>query len=544
MLLISLAITTAILAAVGTLFAWLTYQQVSRNKASPEALTKIDAIQIWRAETDTLKSAGDEQARNLRKEIGDNLAKYQESTVSVVDKLSNSITEKTRDFGERLDRGVTQIDVRVEGMSNKLNADLAQLGVEANSNRDALRQLIESKLEDSISKQTFAAGQLRDELSKSFRTLGTDVEKTLEASNQQQKEKLEGTNKALTSLTEQHTKAQESLRQTVESRLDAIRSENAAKLDEMRVTVDEKLQTTLDNRLTESFSKIVDQLSKVYEQLGEMKSLASNVGNLNNALSNVKIRGTFGEIQLALLIDEFLTTDQYVKNAQVKDHSAERVEYAIKFKVGADGEELLLPVDAKFPREDYEHLLEAIEAGDPPLISRFRKQLENRIKGNAKDIKDKYINPPRTTDFAILFVPTESLYAEILRQPGLFEYLQRECHVTLAGPTTFSAILNAFRMNFHSLALAQKTSEVWRVLSAVRTEFGKYNKVVSALDRQLRTASNSVENLGKRTKAMDRKLRAVELLPNDGSAEKLLGLEEADIADDDDASAEEILAVT
>ena len=335
------------------------------------------------------------------------------------------------------------------------------------------------------------------------------------------------------------------LGQAVEQRLTVLQEGNEKKLEQMRATVDEKLHDTLENRLGERFREVAERLEQVHKGLGEMQSLARDVGSLNRVLTNVKTRGIYGEVQLGALLEQVFVPDQYESNVETVPGSGARVEFALKLPGKRDdGQPLWLPIDAKFPREDYEHLLEAIEAGDPPLISRFRKQLENRIKGNAKDIKDKYINPPRTTDFAILFVPTESLYAEILRQPGLFEYLQRECHVTLAGPTTFSAILNAFRMNFHSLALAQKTSEVWRVLSAVRTEFGKYNKVVSALDRQLRTASNSVENLGKRTKAMDRKLRAVELLPNDGSAEKLLGLEEADIADDDDASAEEILAVT
>jgi DNA recombination protein RmuC len=239
-------------------------------------------------------------------------------------------------------------------------------------------------------------------------------------------------------------------------------------------------------------------------------------------------------VQLTMLIEEFLTPDQYVKNAQLKDHGADRVEYAIKFKGGA-GEDLLLPVDAKFPRADYERLIEASELGDPQTVQNFRRLLENRIKLCAKDIKDKYICPPRTTDFAILFLPTESLYAEALRLPGLFEHLQRECHVTLAGPTTFSAILNAFRMNFHSQALAKQTSEIWRVLRAVRTEFSRYNNVVGSLDRQLRAAANSVESLGRRTRAMDRKLQTVEVLPDDGSAQELLGLEDQNIELDDDA---------
>lgn len=522
-----------LLAFASALFALLAYLTVRRTR-NVDALTKIDAIQILRSETDNIKSSSDEHSRSLRKEINDTLVNFQESTVTAVGTLSVNINDRLRDFGTRLHDSANQIETRVEGIGIKLNNDLAQQGTEANANRDALRRLVEERLNDATAKQTVAARELREELSGSFHTLGSNVSTTLDQSAQLQKERLAETTKALEALTEKHEKTQDALRQSVETRLDAIRLESATKLDEMRITVDEKLQNTLDTRLGESFNKIVEQLNKVYEQIGEMKTLASSVGNLNNMLSNVKIRGMFGEVQLALLIEEFLTPDQYIKNAQVKDNSSERVEYAIRFRVGVDGEELLLPIDAKFPREDYEHLMEASETGDVLLIAKFRKQLEARIKASAKDIKAKYVSPPRTTEFAILFIPTESLYAELLRQPGLLEHLQRECSVILAGPTTFSAILHAFRMNFHSLALAKQSSEVWKVLSAVKTEFGSYNKVVSTLERQLRSASNSVENLGLRTKLMGKKLRTLEALPDDGSAQKLLGLEAEDLADDDD----------
>jgi DNA recombination protein RmuC len=249
------------------------------------------------------------------------------------------------------------------------------------------------------------------------------------------------------------------------------------------------------------------------------------------------VRGTFGEVQLALLIEDFLTPDQYLRNAQIKQHSAERVEYAIRVRSNAEDDEILLPVDAKFPREDYDHLIAAIHAGDTQLAAKFRKQLETRLKQFARDIKDKYIEPPRTTEFGILFLPTEGLYAEALREPALFDFLRRECCVVLAGPTTFSAILSAFQMNFRSMALARRSTEVWRVLSAVRTEFGRYNEAVNKLGNQLRTAAGSVERLGTRTRAMHRKLRDVEALPDDGTAQKVLGFTDgASALDDDDDS--------
>jgi DNA recombination protein RmuC len=223
---------------------------------------------------------------------------------------------------------------------------------------------------------------------------------------------------AISGLSEKLEKGQESLRAAVESRLDAIRRENATKLDEMRQTVDEKLQTTLETRLGESFNRVVEHLERVHKGIGEMQTLAANVGDLKNVLTNMKVRGTYGEVQLALLLEQFLSPDQYVKNASVGSGGRERVEYAIKLP--ADGEQVLLPIDSKFPREDYEHLQEAIAAGDAKLITQFRRELEAKIKACAKEISSKYINPPHTLEFAILFVPTESLYAEILRQPGLY----------------------------------------------------------------------------------------------------------------------------
>jgi DNA recombination protein RmuC len=225
-----------------------------------------------------------------------------------------------------------------------------------------------------------------------------------------------------------------------------------------------------------------------------------------------------------MLLQDFLSPTQYIKDAQVRENSGERVEYAIRLPL-ADGDDMLLPVDAKFPREDHEHMIAAHEAGDTALADHFRKQLENRIKAFAKDICRKYINPPRTTERAIMFLPTESLFAEVLRQPGLFEYVQRECNVMLAGPTTFAAILHAFQVNHRSMAIAKQSSEVWKVLSAVRTEFKKYNETVTKVARQLSTAAGSVAELDKRTRLMDRALKSVETLPDDGSAARLLGID-------------------
>jgi DNA recombination protein RmuC len=316
----------------------------------------------------------------------------------------------------------------------------------------------------------------------------------------------------------------DALKTAVEQRLDQMRQENSLKLEEMRATVDEKLQTTLDTRLGDSFNRVVEQLERVHKGIGEVQSLASNVGDLKRVLSNIKVRGTLGELQLGQLLEQFLSPEQFIRNARVNDETNEVVEFAIKLP-GRDGERfLLLPIDAKFPQEDYDRLVLASEAGDAEQVAFAIKNLEVRVRSFAKAIQDKYICPPNTTEFAILFLPTEGLYAEILRRPGLFEQLQRDHRVTLAGPTTLSAILNAFQMGFRSMALEKRSSEVWEILGAVRGEFGKYNQVVEKLSKQLGYAARSVDNLGTRTRAMTRKLRAVETLPAEKAA-IVLGIE-------------------
>jgi DNA recombination protein RmuC len=370
----------------------------------------------------------------------------------------------------------------------------------------------------------------------SFRQFGASVAETLGKLGEHQKERLDNVTTAVSTLSEKHERTQEALRQTVEGRLDAMRGENAAKLDEMRRTVDEKLQSTLETRLGESFNRVVEQLERVHKGIGEMQSLAAGVGDLKRVLSNVRVRGTFGEVQLGMLLEQFLPPEQYIRNAQIKEGSQERVEFAIRLP-GRDVEgEVLLRVDAKFPREDYQRPIAAADQGDADAVVQAGKDLENRIRLFAKTISEKYISTPRTTEFAILFLATESLYAEVLRRPGFFEQLQRDYHVTLTGPTTFTALLNALQMGFRSLAIERRSSEVWQILGAVRNEFTKYNEVVDKLSRQLSTAAKSVENLGVRTRAMNRKLREVEQLPDD-TAQILLGravneMEEADEQED------------
>jgi DNA recombination protein RmuC len=524
------SLATFAMALIAASFAIINFLSARRAPAGMP-LGRLEAMELLRFEGDAIRSAAEGNARALRQEIGQMLAANQREALNMEVQLSDSLLQRVDAFGARLEAANRITETRIDGIGEKLNADMAQMGQSAHVNREELRVLIENKLEASAVAHTEAARNLREELSASFQRMRQGVSDTLNETSNHQKERLEKTAVAIDALTQKQAQAGEQLRQTVEGRLDLLRNENAAELEKVRATVDEKLQTTLEKRLDESFGRVVEQLNKAYEVFGEMRTISASVGDLKNVLTNPKLRGTFGEVQLAMLLQDFLSPGQYVKDAQVREGSAERVEFAIRLPT-TDGDEMLLPVDAKFPREDHEHMIAAQEAGDVALTEHFRKQLENRIKSFAKDICRKYIVPPRTTDRAILFLPTESLFAEVLRQPGLFDYLLRECNVMLAGPTTFAAILHSFQVNYRSMAIAQQSGEVWKILSAVRTEFKKYNDTVGKVARQLKTAAGSVDELDKRTRMMDRALKTVETLPDDGSSARLLGLD-GPLADND-----------
>lgn len=311
------------------------------------------------------------------------------------------------------------------------------------------------------------------------------------------------------------------IRETVEGKLNNIREDNNKKLEEMRRTVDEKLQETVEKRFNESFKLISERLEEVHKGLGEMQNLASGVGDLKKVLTNVKIRGNLGEIQLGAILEQILSPEQYVQNATVKAGSQERVEYAIKLPgKNNDNQSLLLPIDSKFPTEDYQRLLDAYEnIGNlsPKDLETVTKQFESAVRKNAKDICEKYINPPTTTDFAIMFVPTEGLYAEILRRTGLFEILQRDLKITVVGPTNLVAFLSSLQMGFKTLAIEKRSSEVWEILGAVKTEFGHFGTVLEKTKKKLEEATNVIDKAGVRSRAIERKLRTVQELPQEQS---------------------------
>ena len=315
--------------------------------------------------------------------------------------------------------------------------------------------------------------------------------------------------------------------------LDAIRRTVDERLKEMQSIVDEKLQGTLTQRLGESFARVTEQLEQVHKGLGEMQTLANGVGDLKKVLSNVKSRGGWGEVQLEKLLEQMLSPEQYERNVVTKETSREAVEFAVKFP-GRGDTPLLLPLDAKFPVEDYQHLLEALDRGDAEAVDAAGRRLDTAVRNSAKTIREKYVNPPVTTDFAIMFLPTEGLYAEVLRRPGLAEQIQRECGVLIAGPTTLTAILSSLQMGFRTLAIEKRSSEVWRLLEAIKTEFTKFGGVIEKVNRHLETARGQMDQLGVRTRAVSRKLRDVEQLP-EPDAKLLLKLSPiAEIVDEEE----------
>ena len=302
------------------------------------------------------------------------------------------------------------------------------------------------------------------------------------------------------------------MRVTLEQQLQRLQADNAAKLEQMRATVDEKLQSTLETRLGQSFRLVSERLEQVQRGLGEMQQLATGVGDLKRVLTNVKTRGIFGEVQLGALLDQVLTLEQYASNVATVPGSSERVEFAVRLP-GSQDASILLPIDAKFPREDYERLLDAQDRADADAVNAAAAGLERQVRLEARRIRDKYLAPPHTTDFALLFLPTEGLYAEVLRRPGLFEALQRDCRVTVVGPTTLLALLNSLQMGFRTLAIEKRSSEVWQLLGTVKAEFGKFATVLEKATSQLDTVQNSIKQAGVRTRAIERQLKGVESLP-------------------------------
>ena len=390
---------------------------------------------------------------------------------------------------------------------------------------DSLSSAQEQRIENfgaRLNEHTARTDQRLDILSK---TLAEDAHNARLDATARQQQFADGLSQRLRELADRNTQTLGELRATLESQLKALQADNAQKLEQMRATVDEKLHATLKTRLTESFGNVAAMLAQVHQGLGDMNKLAADVGGLQRVLGNVKSRGVFGEVQLAGLLEQVFAPDQYAANVATIPGSNDRVEFAVRFPGSTGDAPVWLPIDAKFPREDYERLLDAQERADADAARASGDALERRVRQEAARIREKYVAVPHTTEFAILFLPTEGLYAEALRRPGLVDALQRDQRIAVAGPTTLLALMTSFQMGFRTLAIQERSSEVWRTLGAVKTEFGKFGAVLDGVQKKLQEASNKIEETGKRTRVLTRKLRDVEALPNPDSRQ-LLGIED------------------
>ncbi len=387
--------------------------------------------------------------------------------------------------------------------------------------QERLEGIVKSEIAGNRLETADSARQARQELSAALKFSSDSLQQRMAENVRTQKDQLDSFAKQLVAMTRLNEEKLEAMRKTMETRLRVMLEDNSRRLEQMRAIVDEKLQSTLEKRLGESFRQVSDRLEQVYKGLGEMRTLATGVGDLKKVLTNVKTRGTWGEIRLSHILEQILTPDQYEVNVATKKNSSDRVEFAIKLP-GPDTDKqkvVWMPIDSKFPQEDYQRLIDAQEAADKELAEKSIKSLETRIKAEARYIREKYIDPPDTTDFGIMFLPVEGLYAEVLRRPGLCDTLQREYRIVVTGPTTLAALLNSLQMGFRTLAIEQRSSEVWELLGAVKTEFRKFGDVLAKTKQKLREASNTIDQAEVRTRAIERRLRKVQQLPRENGAE-------------------------
>ncbi|MDM8000264.1 MAG: DNA recombination protein RmuC [Dehalococcoidia bacterium] len=458
---------------------------------------------------DDLRNAREESARaarDLREEVSAGQKASIEALVKTIGEMGSAQTAQLDQFARQLKALTDSNEARLDHVRATVDTQIRQFQDGNEKKLEEMRQTVEAKLQNATESMV----------------------KTVSELTKTQAEQLEQVRKQFKEMTDKNESRLEGVRTTLENQMRQLQESNEKKLEQMRQTVDEKLQSTLERRLGESFKLVSERLEAVQSGLGEMRSLAAGVGDLKRVLSNVKARGTWAEVQLGAILEQTLTPEQYARNVQVREYSRDVVEYAVRLP-GPDERPdscVWLPIDSKFPQEDYLRLLDASEAGDPEAVQRAVAALLRAVQTSAKDINEKYIDPPKTTDFAIMFLPTEGLYAEVLRQPGQVEELQRKYRVVVAGPTTLTAILSSLRMGFQTLALERRSHEVWMVLAAVKTEFGKFGEVLAKVKRQLSAAANTIDQTEVRTRAMARKLREVEQLPGAESS-ALLGLDES-----------------
>ena len=435
------------------------------------------------------------------------------------ERLQRTLREEQRAGREELQQGFDRFRVHVGEQLNTVSQQQAERIDGFGQRLGQLTERTDTGLQKLAERLAGDAHRSRDELALALTRFGEQQQARLAA------------------LTADNEKRLGDVRATLEAQLKALQQDNAQQLEKMRATVDEKLQSTLEARLGQSFALVSERLEAVQRGLGEMQNLATGVGDLKRVLTNVKKRGIFGEVQLGALLEDMLAAEQYAANVITVPGSNERVEFAIRMPGQDEGDHVYLPIDAKFPVEDYQRLLDAQEIADADAANAAGRALETRVREEAKRIHAKYVAPPHTTDFAVLYLPTEGLYAEVIRRPGLFEQLQREHRVTVAGPTTLSALLNSLQMGFRTLAIAKRSSEVWKILGAVKTEFGKFGDVLDKVKKKLDEAGRHIDATGVRTRAIERRLREVESLPGEAAVPLLGELAGPDLDDEEPGEA-------
>ncbi len=434
-------------------------------------------------------------------------AEFTRSSVTI---LANGMQHTERTIRDETARMREEADQRGINLRGEVREQIGAVGDRLNTGLLGTRGAVETRMDAFAALQTDAADKLRFEVGRSVASFGEGLKTDMAAFQGGTREALAGVEARIAALTEANEQRQNALRLSVEQRLESLRASNDAKLEQMRATVEEKLQGTLEKRLGESFALVSERLENVQRGLGEMQTLALGVGDLKKVLANVKDRGGWAEVQLGMMLENMLTRDQFDTNVLIDNASSERVEYVVRLPGQDSASEVWLPIDAKFPKEDYERLIDATQGGDPLAIRTAQNDLARVIETEAKKISAKYVKPPRTTDFAVMYLPTEGLFAEALRQPGLAAKLQSVHRVTIAGPSTLTALLSALQMGFRTLAIQKRSGEVWRVLGEAKAEFEKYGGVLDKLKKQLDAAQKTVDDAGTRTRAIGRKLRTVE----------------------------------
>lgn len=471
------------------------------------------------------------EGRGLRGELQASLKNSTEVLAQSVERISTAQHHRLEDFASRLNDLTQASEISASNLRQEMTTALATHSLSQekrlSENATQLQQHFESfdrRLSEFGTLNREEAAQTRIELSTALRDFRDSLQAQTSEMAVLQKQQFDSFASQLGILIDKNEKKSDELRAVVEDKLVQLQTDNASKLEEMRHTVDEKLQGTLDKRLSESFKQVSDRLEQVHKGLGEMQTLASGVGDLKRVLTNVKTRGIWAEFQLGTLLAQIFTADQYAHNVKTNPSKNETVEFAIKLPGPQEngGDVVWLPIDAKFPKEDYERLVDASERGDVGGVEEAAKDLESRVRSEARDIRDKYVAPPHTTDFGLLYLPTEGLYAEVLRRPGLVDSLQREQRVVIVGPTTLAALLNSLQMGFRTLAIQKRSSEVWKVLGAVKAEFGKFGDILGKVKKKLDETGNTIDEAVHRSRQMEKKLRQVEALPPDEAATLLI----------------------